>query len=52
MVKKDPLLNLMSEFNPNGSIRFSNFQKINPVLLASLDPYADEYILSSELEKV
>ena len=42
----------MSKFNPEGSIRFSNLQIINTVILASFDLYADEYIHSSELEKV
>jgi len=42
----------MSKFNPEGSIRYSNIRIINPVQLASFDLYADEYIHSSELEKV
>lgn len=42
----------MAQRNPEESIRSNNFHPASPQLLASLDPYADQYIQSKEVDKV
>ena len=51
MVNQHPLVGNMAQTNPEGSIRHSNYHSGCPRLLASLDPYADLYIQSDEVEK-
>jgi hypothetical protein len=41
----------MAQRNPEESIRSNNFHLASPQLLASLDPYADQYIQSKEVDK-
>jgi hypothetical protein len=42
----------MAQRNPEESIRSNNFHLASPQLLASLDPYADQYIQSKAIDKV
>ena len=42
----------MAQRNPEESIRSNNFLLTRPQLLASLDPYAGQYIQSKEIDKV
>ena len=52
MVSQHPLVGRMAQSNPEGSIRHSNFHPMCPRLLASLDPQADLYIQSNEIDKI
>ena len=52
MVSQHPLVGRMAETNPEGSIRHSNYHPVCPRLLASLDPQADLYIQSNEIDKI
>ena len=52
MVSQHPLVGRMAETNPEGSISHSNYHPVCPRLLASLDPQADLYIQSNEIEKI
>ena len=51
-VNQHPLVGQMALTNPDGSIRNSNYHSGCPRLLASLDPQADLYIQSNEIEKI